>query len=73
MARAYALLVERVPEVEHRLSAPAGDDRARGQIPHGADLDHIVSEPRALEVEVVVSHNFAFGGIDTALIIRRVA
>ena len=39
--------------------------------PACAPLDYIVGDGRALDCEVVASHNFAFGGINTALILRR--
>jgi 3-oxoacyl-[acyl-carrier-protein] synthase II len=37
-----------------------------------ADLDYIIEVPRRLEVEFFMSNNFAFGGINTSLIFRRV-
>ena len=36
-----------------------------------AELDHIVGEGRALDVEYALKNNFAFGGINTSLIFRR--
>jgi 3-oxoacyl-[acyl-carrier-protein] synthase II len=39
--------------------------------PRCAPLDHIVGEGRALAPEYVMSNNFAFGGINTSLVIRR--
>jgi 3-oxoacyl-[acyl-carrier-protein] synthase II len=39
--------------------------------PKCGDLDYVRSEPRALEVEYVMSNNFAFGGVNTSLIFRR--
>jgi 3-oxoacyl-[acyl-carrier-protein] synthase II len=36
-------------------------------------LDYIIGEPRKLEVDYLMSRNFAFGGINTALIIKRVS
>jgi 3-oxoacyl-[acyl-carrier-protein] synthase II len=36
-----------------------------------ADLDYIIEQPRALQSDVVMSNNFAFGGINTSLIFRR--
>ena len=36
-----------------------------------APLDYVQGEPRAREVEVVMSNNFAFGGINTSLLFRR--
>jgi 3-oxoacyl-[acyl-carrier-protein] synthase II len=37
-----------------------------------AELDYIMGEPRPLDVEYLMSSNFAFGGINTALLIKRV-
>lgn len=39
--------------------------------PECAPLDYIVGDGRALDVEYVMSNNFAFGGINTSLIFRR--
>ena len=36
-----------------------------------ADLDYIVGEGRRLQCEYVMSNNFAFGGINTSLIFKR--
>jgi len=36
-----------------------------------AALDYITGQPRALGTDVVMSNNFAFGGINTSLIFRR--
>lgn len=36
------------------------------------DLDYIVDEPRRIETDYVMSNNFAFGGINTSLIFKRV-
>jgi len=36
-----------------------------------APLNYVVHEARPAEVEVVMSNNFAFGGINTSLILRR--
>jgi 3-oxoacyl-[acyl-carrier-protein] synthase II len=38
-----------------------------------ADLDYIVDGGRALDTEIVMSNNFAFGGINTSLIFRRLS
>jgi len=38
-----------------------------------APLDYIMGEPRKLEIEHAMSNNFAFGGINTSLIFKRVA
>ncbi|MDR1888372.1 MAG: beta-ketoacyl-ACP synthase [Zoogloeaceae bacterium] len=39
--------------------------------PRCAELDYITGDGRHLECEYVMSNNFAFGGINTALIFRR--
>ncbi|BCX89871.1 3-oxoacyl-[acyl-carrier-protein] synthase II [Methylomarinovum tepidoasis] len=39
--------------------------------PACAPLDYLTGGGRKLDCEVVASHNFAFGGINTALILRR--
>jgi 3-oxoacyl-[acyl-carrier-protein] synthase II len=39
--------------------------------PRCGDLDYLVGEGRALEVEHVMSNNFAFGGVNTSLVISR--
>ena len=36
------------------------------------ELDYIMGEPRKLETEFIMSNNFAFGGINTSLIFKRV-
>ena len=36
-----------------------------------APLDYVMGEPRKLEIEYLMSNNFAFGGINTSLIFRR--
>ena len=36
-----------------------------------APLDYIMSEPRVLQTDIVASNNFAFGGINTSLILKR--
>lgn len=36
-----------------------------------APLDYVRSEPRDLSAEIVMSNNFAFGGVNTSLIFRR--
>jgi len=35
-----------------------------------ADLDYIKGKPREIETDIIMSNNFAFGGINTSLIIR---
>ncbi len=37
-----------------------------------ANLDYIVDEPRKLQTDYIMSNNFAFGGINTSLIFKRV-
>lgn len=39
--------------------------------PECGDLDYIVNEPRQIETDLVMSNNFAFGGINTSLIFKR--
>jgi 3-oxoacyl-[acyl-carrier-protein] synthase II len=39
--------------------------------PRCAPLDYIVGEPRRLDIEHFVSNNFAFGGLNTSLVFRR--
>jgi len=39
--------------------------------PQCAALDYVMKAPRALEVERAVSQNFAFGGVNTSLVFRR--
>lgn len=36
------------------------------------DLDYIVQQPKALDADIIMSNNFAFGGINTSLIFKRV-
>jgi 3-oxoacyl-[acyl-carrier-protein] synthase II len=40
--------------------------------PRCAPLDYVMSTPRHLDVEHVVSNNFAFGGVNTSLVFRRI-
>lgn len=40
--------------------------------PRCGELDYITGAGRALEVEYVMSNNFAFGGVNTSLIFRKV-
>ena len=35
-------------------------------------LDYIIDEPRKIETEYVMSNNFAFGGINTSMIFKRI-
>ncbi|MBP3847047.1 beta-ketoacyl-ACP synthase [bacterium] len=37
-----------------------------------ADLDYIIDTPRKIETEYIMTNNFAFGGINTSLILKRV-
>jgi 3-oxoacyl-[acyl-carrier-protein] synthase II len=39
--------------------------------PRCAELDYVVGGLRAIDAEVVMSNNFAFGGINTSLLFRR--
>jgi len=39
--------------------------------PRCAELDYLVGGGRALQTDIVMSNNFAFGGINTSLIFRR--
>ncbi len=36
-----------------------------------APLDYVRDAPRELDAEIVMSNNFAFGGVNTSLIFRR--
>lgn len=36
-----------------------------------APLDYVIGQSRSLEIEYLISNNFAFGGINTSLIFRR--
>lgn len=40
--------------------------------PRCAELDYIRDQPRAIDTEYTMSNNFAFGGINTSLVFRRV-
>jgi 3-oxoacyl-[acyl-carrier-protein] synthase II len=40
--------------------------------PRCAELDYVTSEGRTSEIEYLMSNNFAFGGINTSLVFRRV-
>lgn len=37
-----------------------------------AELDYVMAAPRSLDIEYLMSNNFAFGGINTSLIFKRV-
>jgi 3-oxoacyl-[acyl-carrier-protein] synthase II len=39
--------------------------------PACAELDYLTGEGRSLDVDCVISNNFAFGGINTSLLFRR--
>ena len=39
---------------------------------HCAELDYIMTEPRTIQTEYVMNNNFAFGGINTSLIFKKV-
>ena len=38
-----------------------------------APLDYVIGEARHLEIEYLMSNNFAFGGINTSLIFKRLS
>ena len=40
--------------------------------PKCASLDYVRGEPRQTKVDVVMTNNFAFGGINTSLVLKRV-
>jgi 3-oxoacyl-[acyl-carrier-protein] synthase II len=40
--------------------------------PRCAELDYVMAEPRRIGVEYFMSNNFAFGGINTSLLIKNV-
>jgi len=40
--------------------------------PRCAELDYIMGTPRTLDIEYFMSNNFAFGGINTSLIFKRI-
>lgn len=40
--------------------------------PRCGELDYIVGDGRALDVEYVMNNNFAFGGVNTSLVFKRV-
>lgn len=37
-----------------------------------AELDYIMEKPRTIETELIMTNNFAFGGINTSIILKRV-
>lgn len=39
--------------------------------PECAELDHVVGDGRIIDLEYVMSNNFAFGGINTSIILKR--
>jgi 3-oxoacyl-[acyl-carrier-protein] synthase II len=39
--------------------------------PQCAPLDYIVREPRRIDASIVMTNNFAFGGINTSLVLKR--
>jgi 3-oxoacyl-[acyl-carrier-protein] synthase II len=39
--------------------------------PRCGDLDYVREGGRSLQTDIVMSNNFAFGGINTSLILRR--
>jgi len=40
--------------------------------PRCAVLDYVMGAPRTLDIEYLVSNNFAFGGVNTSLVFRRI-
>lgn len=40
--------------------------------PDCADLDYIQHEPRAIKTNMIMSNNFAFGGINTSLLVKAI-
>ena len=40
--------------------------------PACGELDYLVGSGREIDTEYVMSNNFAFGGINTSLILRRI-
>jgi 3-oxoacyl-[acyl-carrier-protein] synthase II len=44
----------------------------RAPDPECAPLDYISGEGRGIDAEYVMSNNFAFGGVNTSLVFRRV-
>jgi len=41
--------------------------------PECAELDYVVDDGRAKQIEYVMTNNFAFGGLNTSLIFRRLS
>ena len=41
--------------------------------PQCGDLDYLKGEFRALNAEIIMSNNFAFGGINTSLILKKMS
>ena len=37
-----------------------------------ADLDYIIEKPRIIDTQYIMSNNFAFGGVNTSLIFKRI-
>ena len=44
----------------------------RNPAPDCAELDYIMGDGRSMECEYAMTNNFAFGGVNTSLIFRRV-
>jgi 3-oxoacyl-[acyl-carrier-protein] synthase II len=40
--------------------------------PRCAELDYVMHEPRKIDTEQFATNNFAFGGINTSLVFRRI-
>ena len=53
------------PAISHRLTTTRFFDN------RCAELDYIVEEPRCVSTEYVVNNNFAFGGVNTSLVLKR--
>lgn len=39
--------------------------------PECGDLDYIVGQKRDIDTDLIVTNNFAFGGINTSIVIKR--
>ncbi|MEU3655303.1 beta-ketoacyl-[acyl-carrier-protein] synthase family protein [Streptomyces sp. NPDC032161] len=61
--------VATVLTLEHGLVPPVAN---LDPLPDGSDLDCVVEEPRAQDVERALSHSFGFGGHNVVLAFRRV-
>ena len=59
----------RIEMMNHGWFAPTLN--LRNVDPRCGELDYVTDGGRELEVEYVMSNNFAFGGVNTSLIFRR--